>query len=130
MAIAYPLTLNPTSYGGANEDKVFTPVHLGTTKVISRVAGDFPTVDYTLTISHADSKVSGVTVDRHLVRLDLTETDTVLGSVTASVYLVAAIPRGQTAISDQELLDLKGRLLALVQGSGNWDAILGSELLG
>jgi hypothetical protein len=130
MAIAYPLTLNPTSYGGANEDKIFTIVDFGNSKVVSRVTGDMPTVDNTMTISHAESKVSGVTVDRHLVRLDLTETDTELGKVTASVYFVAAIPRGQTAITDQELLNLKGRLLALLQGSGNWDAILGGELLG
>jgi len=122
----YPLSLNPTSFGGVNAAKSYDLIDLQDSKSVSRVASTATTTPETVTISHQSSG-SVVVTDRHLVRLDKTFTDPALGSVGLSAYLVLSVPRGTTVVTLQEIKDMVGRLIALEQTAGALDKILNSE---
>jgi hypothetical protein len=122
----YPVSLNPTSFGGANAAKSFDLVDLQNNRTLSRVAATATTTPETLTVSHSQSG-SVVVYDRHLVRLDKTMTDPILGKVTFSAYLNLVIPRGTSVVTLQEIKDMVGRLIAFEQASGALDKILNNE---
>jgi hypothetical protein len=123
----YPLSLNPTTYGGANVAKSYDLVDLQDSRSVSRVAATATTTPETVTISHVVSG-SGLSIaDRHLVRLDKTFTDPIAGVVTLSAYMVLQVPRGTSVVTLQEIKDCVGRLLALEQASGALDKILNRE---
>lgn len=122
----YPQSLNPTSFGGAAVAKSFDLVSIQQFRSVSSVAAESTTTPHTLTVSHERSGGS-VDTDRHLVRLDKTFTDPVLGARTLSVYLVLSVPRGTTVVTLQEIKDMVGRLIAFEQASGALDKILNNE---
>jgi len=122
----YPLSLNPTSFGGANAAKVYDLIDLQDAKSVSRVAATATTTPETVTISHQSSGSSVVT-DRHLVRLDKKFSDPILGSVNLSAYLVLSVPRGTSVVTLQDIKDMVGRLIALEQTAGALDKILNGE---
>jgi hypothetical protein len=80
-----------------------------------------------LTISHRETKSGKVTYDQHLIRLDETHTDPVLGEVTLSSWMVIRVPRGTTVITDQKIKNQVGNLLVIEQGTGNLTKILNGE---
>lgn len=123
----YPLTLNPSSYGGAAVDKVFDLIDLDDARSVSRVAATSTTTPETLTVSHQRTLSNGIDIDRHLVRLDKTFNDDVAGKVTLSAYMVLVVPVAVDDVTSQEILDIVGRLIAFEQASGSLDKILNSE---
>jgi len=122
----YPLSLNPTSFGGVNAAKSYDLIDLQDAKSVSRVAATATTTPETVTISHQSSG-SAVVTDRHLVRLDKKFSDPLLGSVNLSAYLVLSVPRGTSVVILQEIKDMVGRLIALEQTAGALDKILNGE---
>jgi hypothetical protein len=126
---ATDITLNPTTYGGTNANKVYSLI-VGPTadgRALRRVASTATTTPDTLTVSHRESTQSGVLVDQHLVRIDEIQTDPVLGKVTLSAWMVIQVPRGTTIITTQLITDQIGRLIHFEQTSGNLAKILNSE---
>jgi hypothetical protein len=128
MAYSYPQTLNPSTYGGAGGDVVFDEVDSSKPyETLSRVAATSVVTPDLLRISHQDSKVSGIAVERHLVRRDKTYTDTDLGKVTLSAYMVVSVPVGTTSVTEAEILDMVGELVDFTQNSGNMLKFLNKE---
>jgi len=123
----YPVTLNPVTYGGTDLDKIYRLIDYAEGGALSRVRETATTSPEVLRTAHSVSTSGNLQVDRHLARLDLTETDNDYGQVTASVYFNAIVPRGTTALTPQKLLDLKGRLLDLIETTGFWDSFLNGE---
>jgi hypothetical protein len=123
----YPVSLNPTTYGGANVAKVYDLIDLDNQRSVSRVGATATTTPETLTVSHQATGTGLALADRHLVRLDKTLTDPISGKVTLSAYLVLQVPRGTSVVTNQEILDLVGRLLAFEQASGAITKLLNSE---
>lgn len=123
------LTLNPQSFGGANANKVYDLIAMGSNNSSStrRVSATATTKPESLVISHKSTKQGEVLVDQHLVRLDTMITDPLLGPVMLSSWLVLRVPRGTTVVTLQEIKDQVGRLLALEQASGALDRILNGE---
>lgn len=123
------LTLNPQTFGGANQDKIYDLISMGATSSSStrRVAATATTTPELLIISHRAQKSGSITTDQHLVRLDTTFNDPVLGPSKLSSWIVVQVPRGTSVVTLQEIKNQIGRLIALEQGSGNLDKILNSE---
>jgi hypothetical protein len=122
----YPQSLNPTTFGGANVAKSFDLVSIDSYRSLSSVAAEATTTPHTLTVSHSQSGKDVVT-DRHLVRLDKTFSDPILGPQTLSAYLVISVPKGTSVITLQEIKDMVGRLIAFEQTAGALDKILNRE---
>lgn len=122
----YPITLNPGTYGGASAAKVFDLISINDSRSLSRVAATSTTTPETLTVSHTSSGKS-VVVDRHLVRLDKSLQDPILGQVQLSAYMVLAVPRGTSVVTSQEIKDIVGRLVAFEQAAGALDKLLNNE---
>jgi hypothetical protein len=123
----YPLSLNPTGFGGANVAKSFALIDLQDSRALSRVAATATTTPETLTVSHQQIGSGLKLSNRHLIRLDKTMTDTVAGQVVLSAYMVLQVPQGTTVVTSQEILDIVGRLVAFEQTVGALDKILNSE---
>lgn len=123
------ISLNPTTFGGANVAKVYDLISMGSNQSSSvrRVAATSTTTPETLAISHRESKVGGVSTDQHLIRLDKTFADPLVGQVKLSSWIVVQVPRGTSVVTLQEIKDQVGRLIALEQGSGSLDKILNGE---
>jgi hypothetical protein len=79
----------------------------------------------TLTVAHSATKRGLLTVDRHLVRLDLTKSDVSGALAVASVQLVLEVPR--TIITAAQVKDMKTQLVAMLATLGYMDKILNSE---
>lgn len=129
MSFDLALTLNPTSFGGANVNKVYDYIGVGSTpsSSVRRVSATATSKPETLVISHRESKVGSVQIDQHMVRLDTVISDPLMGMVKLSSRLVIEVPRGTTVVTLQEIKDQVGRLIALEQGVGALDKILNSE---
>lgn len=122
------ISLNPTTYGGANAAKVYAMVGWGgDSSTIRRVADTATSAPETLTISHRPSTEGKVQLDQHMIRLDEVITDPILGQVKFSAWMVIRIPKGTSVITTAKVKDLVGRLIALEQGAGNIEKILNSE---
>jgi hypothetical protein len=122
------ITLNPTTFGGANVNKVYSLIALGDgSSSIRRVSATAATTPETLTVSHRSVKDGAVDVDQHMIRLDLGFTDVLLGPVKFSCWLVIRNPLGTTILTNQLILDQIGRLIAFEQASGALDKILNKE---
>lgn len=126
---ALDVTLNPQTQGGANVDKVYSLLGTTMTSSTRRVSATATTTPELLTISHRPVTKGGAPVeDQHLVRLDKLLTDPVKGSVKLSCWMVLSVPRGTTVVTDQEILDMHGRLLAFTRAAGAIDKIKNSEV--
>jgi len=124
------ISLNPNAYGGANVAKVYDLVGWGgDSSSIRRVAATATTTPETLVVSHQSStpKGSDLTTDQHMVRVDKEFIDPVKGPVKLSAWLVIRVPKGTSVVTDQEIKDNVGRLLAFEQASGALAKILNSE---
>lgn len=122
------ITLNPSAFGGANADLVYDLVGWGgDSSSIRRVAATALTTPETLRVSHQQSKSGDVEYDQHLIRIDKEMTDPVKGKVTFSSWMVIRIPRGTTVVTNQEILNQVGRLIAFERASGALDKILNNE---
>ena len=123
----YPVSLNPTTYGGANVAKSFDLVDLQDNRTLSSVAAEATTTPHTLSVSHQNVASGSTTADRHLIRLDKTFNDPIYGKQTLSCYVVLQVPRGTTVVTLQEIKDMVGRLIAFEQAAGALDKILNNE---
>lgn len=124
------MSLNPNGYGGADVTKAYdliVPPTNGEKGSVSRVAATAVTTPEVMRISHQEVESAGLTIDRHLMRLDNTVTDTDLGKVTYSCYLNLIVPRGTTEITDQMILDIVGRVVDFTQNAGSLAKFLNSE---
>lgn len=127
------ITLNPTSFGGANVNKTYSLVlPLGTDTSIRRVSGTANTLPETLKVAHQrqTAKQAGFSTleyVQHLIRLDQSFTDSTYGMGALSAWLVIRDPQGIASITTQHRLDLIGRLLNFEQTAGHLDKLLNSE---
>lgn len=128
MALTADIALNPTTFGGANVSKTYSLLgYSGTSEALRRVAATVNTTPETLAIKHREVKVNGAKTAQHLVRLDKVLTDVLLGPVQLSARLVVEVPMGTTIVTNQEILDIVGRLIALEQGVGVFDKLMNWE---
>lgn len=124
------ITLNPTSFGGANVNKVYDLIGTGSSSdssSIRRVSATATTTPETLRIAHQVVGSKETPADQHLVRLDKLLTDTIKGQVQLSAWMVIKVPKGTTIVTLQEIKDIVGRLIALEQSSGALDRLLNGE---
>lgn len=122
------ITLNPQTFGGQNVDKVYSLFSWGgDTSTIRRVSATANTTPETLTVSHRQTKAGVVTTNQHMIRVDISLTDPILGQVVVSAWLVIRVPLGTTIVTDQVIKDQVGRLLAFEQSAGALAKILNSE---
>lgn len=126
------MTLDSTGHVGASGlsdvfDIIQYPsVHEQAT--VSSVAADASTEPRQLKISHTESVSNGVSYGRHLARLDLENTDSEVGVVQASAYLVLVNPGNeQTAITEAEVLNLVGQLVDLIESTDFVPKLLNGE---
>lgn len=129
---ATDITLNPTSFGGTNADKVYSLVlPLGSDTSVRRVSTTAATTPETLKIAHQvinqKNEVGTLAYNQHLIRLDQSFTDTIKGTGALSAWLVIKNPIGTTAITGQMIIDMVGRLIAFERATGNLDKILNNE---
>lgn len=121
------ITLNPQSFGGQNEDKVYSLVSVGDTGSLRRVSATSTSTPETLTIGHRSAVEKGLTVNQHMVRTDINLLDPNKGEVKVSAWLVIRVPKGTTVVTATVIKDQIGRLLAFEQASGALDKILNME---
>lgn len=122
------ITLNPTTFGGANTNEVFSLVGWGgDSSSLRRVSATASTTPTTLRVEHREVVKGQVTTDQHLVRIDKQYTDPVKGQVVLSTWLCIHVPRGTTVITLQEIKDYVGRLIAFEQATDALGKILNSE---
>lgn len=121
------ITLNPQSFGGQNEDKVYSLVSVGDTGSLRRVSATSTSTPETLTIGHRSAVEKGLTVNQHMVRTDIILLDPDKGEVKVSAWLVIRVPKGTTVVTTTVIKDQIGRLLAFEQASGALDKILNME---
>lgn len=122
------ISLNPQAYAGQNASKTYSLVGWGgDASSIRRVSATALTTPETLTVSHRQGKVNGILTDQHLIRMDLNKNDTLAGPVKLSAWLSLNVPKGQTAITTQDIYDMVGRLIAFEQGANVLTKILNSE---
>lgn len=121
------ITLNPQSFGGQNEDKVYSLVSVGDTGSLRRVSATSTSTPETLTIGHRSAVEKGLTVNQHMVRTDKTLLDPDKGEVKVSAWLVIRVPKGTTVVTATVIKDQIGRLLAFEQAAGALDKILNME---
>ncbi|DAD52715.1 TPA_asm: coat protein [ssRNA phage SRR7976310_14] len=123
-----PITLNPTSFGGANVNKAYSLVGWGgDTSTKRRVAATALTTPEDMMISHRVQKDGTLLVDQHMVRLDTQFTDPIKGVCKLSSWLVIRVPQGTSVVTLQEIKDQVGRLIAFEQSVGALDKILNNE---
>lgn len=128
--LANDITLNANTYIGTAGDKVYNLVSFDSTSdsgTLRRVAATALTTPETLRISHRVIKKGNVTFDQHLVRLDETQQDPILGSLQGSSWFVSLVPRGSTVITPTTAKTLTGRLIHSLLASGHFDKILNGE---
>jgi len=126
--LANDLTLNPGSYGGVSANKIFNLAGYPTpTSSIRRVQATALTTPETVLISHQNVQRGGLTVDRHLVRHDVTLNDPLKGAVKASAWVTIEVPRGTTVFTNAVIKDMFGRLPSALLASGVMDAFLAGE---
>jgi len=126
-----PLTVKSPSLGGstaltldATESFAITDVSPGrTVRVATMQNGGLASLPATLTISHTVSNENRPSkTDRHLIRLDVRTVADTQGSreVTASTYLVIAVPRGAyrsvggDPFDDECILDMLNTLFGVI----------------
>lgn len=128
MALTADIALNPTTFGGANVLKTYSLLgYSGTSEALRRVAATVNTTPETLAVKHREVKVNGVKTAQHLIRLDKVLTDVLLGPVQLSARLIVEVPMGTTIVTNQEILDIVGRLIALEQSAGVFDKLMNWE---
>ncbi len=127
MALPTDLALNPNGFGGANAVTNYAFVTEKDQKSIRRVTATALTSPQTLTIQHQERKTGSIIADSHQIRVDLNKVDPVLGSITASVWLVVNLPRLQTVITASDVKDLVGHVVHTWVTTGYADKILAGE---
>ena len=123
----YPLTLDSTGHLGTGLSKIFDILDFPTNGSLSGVTADALTAPRQMKISHSSSTRNGVVYNRHLVRLDMQETDATDGDVTASAYVVLDVPHLQTTITEYDVSNLVGQLIDMLTNAGAITKILGGE---
>lgn len=124
------VTLNANTYIGTPGDKTYNLVSLDNTAgsgTLRRVSATALTAPETLRISHRTIKKGNVTFDQHLVRLDETGSDPLLGTLSGSSWFVTLVPRGSTVITANTSKSLTGRLIHALLKSGYFDKLLNGE---
>jgi len=122
------VALNPSTYGGAATSKTYSLLgNASISESLRRVSATANSTPETLQIKHRDIKVKDVATGQHLVRLDKLFTDPVKGECQLSARLIIEVPKGTSVVTNQEILDIVGRLIAFEQASGNLDKILNAE---
>lgn len=129
MALANDITANPGAYGGTAADKVYKLLGWlkNNTGNIRRVAATALTTPEVLTIDHRATTEKGIVTDQHLIRLDESIIDPILGTVKISSWIVLRVPRGTTVVTSAKMKDLLGRTIHSVLQSGVTDSILNGE---
>jgi hypothetical protein len=126
--LANDLTLNPGSFGGVSANKIFVLAGYPTpTSSIRRVQSTALTTPESILVSHQVVQRGGLTIDRHLLRHDVTLNDSLKGSVKASAWTTLEIPRGTTVFTNAVAKDMYGRTVSALLASGVFDAFLAGE---
>lgn len=129
MSLATDQTLNPGSYGGAAADKVYNFIaQINPGATLRRVSSTATTAPDRLTISHRVTKKGQLQRDDHMVRIDETLTDPVLGAVDFTARLVIEVPRGTSVVTTQLVKNQVGRVIAAWMAAGQADKILNGEM--
>lgn len=79
----------------------------------------------TLTISHGPRNGSPDSPQRHLVRLDLTDSNADGKKATGTAYLVIESP--MAIVTAAQIKDLVVQLINFINGAGNLDRVLNNE---
>lgn len=128
MALALTQTLSKDTATDVDTNTVvYTAQAQDLGKSVFSVSGLTLPVQKLLTVSHDTGKNSE---QRHLVRLDRTEVDTLLVPATVSVYMVIVRPPS-TAITNAIILEEVNRLIDfLIEGGANANvtAVLNGEV--
>lgn len=126
--ISASVTLNPTTYGGANADKVYDLLgYSSLSESTRRVSATVTSTPETLVVKHRNLKIKDCDTAQHLVRLDTLLTDPVKGQCQLGARLVIEVPNGTTVVTDQMVKDMAGRLIAFYLASGNHARLMNSE---
>nr|UUW21129.1 MAG: hypothetical protein [Sanya steitz-like virus 2] len=122
------ITINPGTTGGANVNNVYNLIGWKTpNSTLRRVAGTAGVAPDELTVSHQETVRSGVTVNRHMIRIDKTYNDSLKGAQKVSAWVVVEVPMGVTAITSTEYNEVLGRVHAALALSGLKTALYNGE---
>lgn len=111
---------------GTSTSKTYSLISIEGRKAIRSDATATSDAPRGLVISHQPTTVQGVTVDRHLIRLD----DTIAGvspapDVTVSWQLVGVVPRETSTVA--QVKDVLARLVSMIGTAGYIDKLLNNE---
>jgi hypothetical protein len=124
MSFATDVTLT----GDAASSQTYSQISLENAKSVRKDATRDLGTPRSMVISHTINGAGLTAVDRHLVRLNLTEEDSgadAFATISGSVYCVIEAPR---RIVDATMLsDMVTQLVDFLTTSGNLDKILNSE---
>lgn len=122
------LVVNPNTFGGVNASTTYSLVGWkGDAASIRRDSVTAATAPDTLLISHQDLKRNSMMYHQAMVRIDKTYTDVLKGNVVLSAWLVIAIPKDTTIITETAVKEVVGRVLAVEQASGAIAKLINSE---
>lgn len=127
MALPDDITLNPTSFGGANVAKTYNFITEREDSSLRRVAATALVAPETLVIRHKEIVKGAITYDQHQVLISEVFNDLTKGTGTSEVWMVVKAPRGVSTVTVASLKDLIGRLIALEQSAGTIEKILNGE---
>lgn len=120
-----PLVLTPSAgITGASSTAInFDRASQSMEKSVFRVETASLDAPHLLTISHQATRSGSSIVDRHLVRVDLTEpADGDIPEGVISAYLVLAVPRASS--TSAEVINVLGALIDFVNDSANVTKLL------
>lgn len=128
MGFPLDITLNPSTQGGSNTNKVYNQVGNTLTSSVRRVPDTSTTTPETMTISHRRVKKGLIKEDQHMVRLDKELTDPDKGEVKLSCWFVVNTPLSVSGVTNQDVLDMLGRLIVFLRGTDAVTKLLNSEV--
>lgn len=122
------LVVNPNTFGGVNANTTYSLVGWkGDTASIRRDSATAATTPDTLLISHQDLKRNSMMYHQAMVRIDKTYVDVLKGPVVLSAWMVIAIPKDTTIITETAVKEVIGRVIAVEQASGAIAKLINSE---
>lgn len=117
---------NDVTLSDGTNSHMYSLISLENAKSIRSVAASGLSTPKTLTISHQVNGTGLTAVDRHLVKLNETKTDTEGVKLAAGeVYIVYSKPR--QIITDSDIQDLQDELVAFITAAGNLAKLLNGE---
>jgi len=123
----YPWTINPASFGGATEDKIFDLLYNEANVSYSNVIADALTLPYQLHFSHDVRTVNGTSVKGHLIRITQTHENDEGKLVDLSASMALKVPFGISSVTTAEIRNIVGRVAAICCNNTTLDGILANQ---